>query len=163
MPISWICKKQTAVSHGGTEAEIMSLDAGQRYLHLFNENISTSSPQQEVTLGTLIKALSDFIPVTRCHPTQKHPTPVLKCSCLKTMRRSPNDHRRQECPCASLCLERSVLIWIGWLRESIWRHTHFQSLREHERTNCGHAHQGVINHISVERLDATCSYCCHAK
>ena len=30
VPISWMCKKQTSVSHSSTEAEIMSLDAGLR-------------------------------------------------------------------------------------------------------------------------------------
>ena len=30
MPISWMCKKQTSVSHSSTEAEIISLDAGLR-------------------------------------------------------------------------------------------------------------------------------------
>ena len=30
VPISWICKKQTAVSHSSTESEIISLDAGLR-------------------------------------------------------------------------------------------------------------------------------------
>ena len=30
VPISWMCKKQTAVSHGSTESEIISLDAGLR-------------------------------------------------------------------------------------------------------------------------------------
>ena len=30
VPISWICKKQTSVSHGSTESEIISLDAGLR-------------------------------------------------------------------------------------------------------------------------------------
>ena len=30
VPISWMCKKQTSVSHSSTEAEIMSLDAGSR-------------------------------------------------------------------------------------------------------------------------------------
>ena len=30
MPISWICKKQTSVSHSSAEAEIVSLDAGLR-------------------------------------------------------------------------------------------------------------------------------------
>ena len=30
MPISWICKKQTSVSHCSTEAEVISLDAGLR-------------------------------------------------------------------------------------------------------------------------------------
>ena len=30
VPISWICKSQTSVSHSSTEAEIISLDAGVR-------------------------------------------------------------------------------------------------------------------------------------
>ena len=30
VPISWMCKKQTAVSHCSTESEIISLDAGLR-------------------------------------------------------------------------------------------------------------------------------------
>ena len=29
-PISWMCKKQTSVSHNSTESEIISLDAGSR-------------------------------------------------------------------------------------------------------------------------------------
>ena len=30
VPISWMCKKQTSVSHSSTELEIISLDAGLR-------------------------------------------------------------------------------------------------------------------------------------
>ena len=30
VPISWMCKKQTSVSHSSTEAEIISLDASLR-------------------------------------------------------------------------------------------------------------------------------------
>ena len=30
VPTSWMCQKQTSVSHGSTEAEIISLDAGLR-------------------------------------------------------------------------------------------------------------------------------------
>ena len=30
VPISWMCKKQTSISHSSTEAEIISLDAGLR-------------------------------------------------------------------------------------------------------------------------------------
>ena len=30
VPISWMCKKQTAVSHSSTESEIISLDIGLR-------------------------------------------------------------------------------------------------------------------------------------
>ena len=31
VPISWMCKKQTSVSHSSTESEIISLDAGLSY------------------------------------------------------------------------------------------------------------------------------------
>ena len=31
VPISWMCKKQTAVSHSSTESEIISLDTGLRW------------------------------------------------------------------------------------------------------------------------------------
>ena len=30
VPLSWMCKKQTSVSHSSTEAEVISLDAGLR-------------------------------------------------------------------------------------------------------------------------------------
>ena len=30
VPISWMCKKQTAVSHSSTDSEIISLDTGLR-------------------------------------------------------------------------------------------------------------------------------------
>ena len=30
VPISWLCKKQTSVSHSSTESEIISLDVGLR-------------------------------------------------------------------------------------------------------------------------------------
>ena len=30
VPIRWMCKKQTSVSHSSTEAQIVSLDAGLR-------------------------------------------------------------------------------------------------------------------------------------
>ena len=30
MPISWMCKKQTSVSHSSTDAQVISLDAGLR-------------------------------------------------------------------------------------------------------------------------------------
>ena len=45
VPISWMCKKQTSVSHGSTESEIISLDAGLRFdriptLDLWNLSVS---------------------------------------------------------------------------------------------------------------------------
>ena len=53
VPISWMCKKQTSVSHSSTEAEIISLDAGLRMdgipaLDLWDSGIEVfhSSPNQ---------------------------------------------------------------------------------------------------------------------
>ena len=45
VPISWMCKKQTAVSHSSTESEIISLDTGLRLdglpaLELWDLNVS---------------------------------------------------------------------------------------------------------------------------
>ena len=53
MPTSWMCKKQTSVSHSSTEAEIICLDAGVRIdgiaaLDLWDSviEVSHSSPNQ---------------------------------------------------------------------------------------------------------------------
>ena len=35
VPTSWMCKKQTSVSHSSTESEIISLDAGEFPLSIF--------------------------------------------------------------------------------------------------------------------------------
>ena len=35
VPVEWSCQKQTAVSHGSTEAEVISLDAGLRLHGIF--------------------------------------------------------------------------------------------------------------------------------
>ena len=50
VPISWVCQKQTAVSHSSTEAEVISSDAGLRVesipaMNLWGTVIDTLSPQ----------------------------------------------------------------------------------------------------------------------
>ena len=62
VPISWMCKKQTSVSHSSTESEIISLDAGLRMdgvpaLDLWNQivtvlhgNTNQSKQVQETSL-----------------------------------------------------------------------------------------------------------------
>ena len=51
VPISWMCKKQTAVSHSPTESEIISLDTGLRLdglpaLELWDLNVQRSQKSQ---------------------------------------------------------------------------------------------------------------------
>ena len=60
VPVSWMCKKQTSVSHSSTEAEMISLDAGLRMdgipaLDLWDLVIEVfhSSPKQ--ILGNLLR------------------------------------------------------------------------------------------------------------
>ena len=49
VPTSWMCKKQTSVSHSSTESEIISLDAGLRkVLHS-----SSYQPKKNPTAGKL--------------------------------------------------------------------------------------------------------------
>ena len=50
VPISWMCKKQTAVSHRSTESEIISLDTGLRIGWFARSGImgSIDSPQQVI-------------------------------------------------------------------------------------------------------------------
>ena len=59
VPITWMCKKQTAVSHSSTEAEIVSLDAGMRMeglpsTMLWDEVIKIMSPKAKA-IGKFMK------------------------------------------------------------------------------------------------------------
>ena len=56
VPISWMCKKQTAVSHSSTESEIISLDAGLRLdglpaLDLWDQIVSVLGNTTQTTEG----------------------------------------------------------------------------------------------------------------
>ena len=57
VPSSWMCKKQTSVSHSSTEAEVMSLDAG---LHM--------GVTPALDLWDLVKEVFSFF----TKPTQQH-------------------------------------------------------------------------------------------
>ena len=57
VPISWMCKKQTAVSHSSTESEIISLDTGLRLdgllaLELWDLNVSVLGNVSRVSDGS---------------------------------------------------------------------------------------------------------------
>ena len=57
VPISWMCKKQTAVSHSSTESEIISLDAGLRLdellaLELWDLIVSVFGSVTQISDGT---------------------------------------------------------------------------------------------------------------
>ena len=56
VPVSWMCKKQTSVSHSSTESEIISLDAGLRLdsipaLDLFDLIVSVLGSTEEPVVG----------------------------------------------------------------------------------------------------------------
>ena len=69
VPISWMCKKQTAVSHSSTESEIISLDTGLRLdgllaLELWDLIVSvfgSVSLKFQIDKGNLIMMLTNII------------------------------------------------------------------------------------------------------
>ena len=57
VPTSWMCKKQTAVSHSSTESEIISLDIGLRLnglpaLELWDRTVSAFGSASQISDGT---------------------------------------------------------------------------------------------------------------
>ena len=52
VPISWMCKKQTAVSHSSTESEIISLDSGLLALEQWDLNVSVLGNVSRVSDGS---------------------------------------------------------------------------------------------------------------
>ena len=113
VPISWICQKQTSVSHCSTEAEVISLDAGLRMdgipvldlwdlvIEVFHVPIKTEGPKRELreTRQQSSSSQTCITPSQSCTPTSFQQTlvtfrpiqrilvPVLCCMSLRTMRR----------------------------------------------------------------------------
>ena len=71
VPISWMCKKQTAVSHSSTESEIISLDTGLKDIDAVPSNVQSASREallyvfedNEAVIKMIIKGRS---------PTMRH-------------------------------------------------------------------------------------------
>ena len=86
-PISWMCKKQTAVSHSNAESEIISLDAGSRVdglsdLQLRKCVLETSSSKPALTHILTVVFLSQC---TTFYPT------------FPTVHTQPNSPLRRQC------------------------------------------------------------------
>ena len=100
VPISWMCKKQTAVSHSSTESEIISLDAGLKLdglpaLKLWDLIVSVFGSMTQTTERTgrpvvtensqksqgTINVLNNVFPQTSSLRVKK-----LCCMCLRTMK-----------------------------------------------------------------------------
>ena len=101
VPRSWMCKKQTAVSHSSTESEIISLDAGLRLdglpaLELWDLIVSVFGSATQTSDRTERRVVTersrsqgkinvieniDSVPQTSCLRVKK-----IYCMCLKTMK-----------------------------------------------------------------------------
>ena len=94
-PISWMCKKQTAVSHSSTESEIISLDTGLRFdglpaLELSVSQVSDRSGQPDNDVHERHKSQRkidvmkdiDFVP----SDVQSARQEALLYVCLRTMK-----------------------------------------------------------------------------
>ena len=79
VPISWMCKKQTSVSHSSTESEINSLDTGLRLDGL---------PASQISDGTG-QPVNDVKKHQKSQPFPHMSNPCVKklyCMCLRTMK-----------------------------------------------------------------------------
>ena len=100
VPVSWMCKKQTSVSHSSTESEIISLDTGLRLdglraLELWDLIVSVLGNISHVSDGTgqpangktnlLIKSMLCMTLIL--FPRMFNPqVKKLYCMCLRTMK-----------------------------------------------------------------------------
>ena len=111
MPISWMCKKQTSVSHSSTEAEKNSLDAGLRMdvfplslsgilvievFHSVPNNTDGAKRELRGNPSAIIKSnmhnpipikRTNVIPTNTLHPKQRILIPVLCHMSLRTLGR----------------------------------------------------------------------------
>ena len=100
VPISWMCKKQTSVSHSSTESEIISLDTGLRldgllaleFWDLITSvfgNISHVSDRTEQPVNGKSKSYNkiDVMQDIDSVPSMSNPRAKKQyCMCLKTMK-----------------------------------------------------------------------------
>ena len=102
VPISWMCKRQTAVSHSSTESEIISLDAGLRLdglpaLELWDLIVSVFGSMTQTTGRTVRPVDTERSQKSQgkinvlnidCVPSnvQSSRQEALLCMCLKTMK-----------------------------------------------------------------------------
>ena len=97
VPISWMCKKQTSVSHSSTESEIMFLDAGLRLdgiaaLDLWdlivsvlgNTTQTTARPGRLVITDTSLKSRGKTHVLNNIPQTSSLRIKKLCCMCLRT-------------------------------------------------------------------------------
>ena len=97
VPISWMCKKQTAVSHSSTESEIISLDTGLRLDRLPAMELWDLIVSVLVSMSQILDRTGRPVDVKRNHKSQGKinvmetidsvPSNVqLCCMCSKTMK-----------------------------------------------------------------------------
>ena len=103
VPISWMCKKQTSVSHSSTESDIISLDAGLRMdgihpldlwdlvIQVFHSSSNQFPKPKESVQGDLLRDTS-----------------------------SSDGNKRTKSNNETTCREPTELPWIGCLTESTW-------------------------------------------
>ena len=100
VPTSYMCKKQTSVSHSSTEAEIISLDAVLRMDGIQALRTKQKDPRKryrenrrQLSVQTCITPFQSSTPTSfqqtliTFHPIQRILTPVICCMSLRTMGR----------------------------------------------------------------------------
>ena len=169
VPISWMCKKQTVVSHRSTESEIISLDAGLRLdgipsldlwdliVALLHRNTCQSN-QARRDLCTNLREVH-AVPHTVQKRKKSHGMindldnvdfissnvnssrqEALLCVCLKTTKQWSRWSEREEARQWDMFPEPTELLLIGCLIESIWTQDPYQ-IHWHQKPTRRHSDQ----------------------
>ena len=138
VPISWMCKKQTSVSHSSTESEIISLDAGLRLdgllaLELWDLIVSVLGNMTQTTekrersdllslteVKTLKGRSTCWITLIVFPQTSSLRTKKLCCMCLRTTKQWSRCSLKEGVPQWDMFPGPTELLLIGCSIELIW-------------------------------------------
>ena len=170
VPISWMCKKQTSVSHSSTESEIISLDAGLRLdgipaldlgdlivVVLGNTNRNhdrTGNPLSAVTQVTrtasnLEECSTFWIMLTVFPQTSNFHIKKLCCTCLRTTKQWSRWFVKGRSP-AMRHVSRTHRVALDWLFDRINLDPKIQIKYIDTKPTCRHANQGKFHTWRME-------------
>ena len=127
VPISWMCKKQTSVSHSSTESEIISLDAGLRL---------DGIPALDFW-DLIVSVLGN---TTQNHDRTVRPIRKICCTCSKTTKQWSNWSLKGGALQWHVFPEPTELLLIGYSIESIWTQNPNQ-IHRYQKPTCWHFNQ----------------------
>ena len=180
--ISWMCKKQTSVSHSSTESEIFSLDAVLRLDGIFRSRfmgsdcfspwktqcrpmIERGDPLRTVRRVTgqtsdLKKCSTFWIMLIVFFKTSNFRIKKLCCMCLRTTKQLSRWSWREEGPQWDMSPGPTELCFIGYSIEPIWTPKNQNQIHWHQKPTRRHSKQGKLHTWWMESSVVLCMFKC---